>query len=1131
MSNPARRILDILEYWHKVEFFIPFDLKQVLDTPDEWTVKWLNAQDQQHRQNPSLWEMPVPEDRVLSGFKLFLGVFDMSAIAEFAQCLAPAERTDAFEDTERTELEGPSCFASIRLDAHGQPMFDRVSVSTAPWALGQGKQHGLSLLNADAFSSARQRLAQTLDNFRSARIQQRGDDVDENSPVPLSVEEVLELHQIFVEWTGYAPPADKPVALVQVLTRAAPKKRGEPGVGNSDAARSASDTDTSALPEDTDDDDSEGVDEDVPTIDILNSFYIEDIESCMAAIARGDTPATLDSYLTPLETSRRVDLYTDAGCRAIVTALHPNKFNVGHWLEDDSRQMSLMQQFAINSALESLRDGGIFSVNGPPGTGKTTLLREVVCENVVKRARRLAALTHARDAFTNTRIKVGFRSDSTSIRELRPEFTGFEMVVASSNNAAVENISNDLPKRKQLGEAWTDARYLQPVAHKIASQKDDGSFAKLESGDVPWGLISCALGRGENRRRFTQRFYQGDSSSVADANRDRPQHIRDWYGEYAGINFVEAKHAFMVADAALQVAIGERASYADLHAELLEITKEGFLERAQAGVDSAEIGVYRAKRAKEGLDSERDARNSRLAELSEEERLIDRTEPGFLARLFRTAAARRHAAEVASNAHAQRQILTELAQLKEEARVAADHLLRADMQLDEARAELEEKSAAWAHKQATLNVFRERFPAIALPDSLNALETDDVQKQGMWQDRDFARLRSSLFAAALTLHEAWIAEVARKGGPGFGGNLFAINRLLSGSLPDDPSHVPLIWQSLFMIVPVVSTTFASFSRQFQHMGAGSIGWLFIDEAGQAVPQAAVGALWRAQRALIVGDPLQIEPVFTVPIGLINALASQSPSTEGGDYSPARTSVQRLADDANQYGTSVPVDGDEPLWIGSPLRVHRRCVDPMFSIANLIAYQDKMVFGLNSREPGCDDLNLGKSAWINVGGKTSFRQVVPRQVEVVIELIKKLFARDGVLPSLYVISPFKAIKNELSRQFLAVDWVGLFGRRPPTKKALRDWCKSRIGTVHTFQGKEEKVVIFVLGTDDDSKRAANWAASKPNLLNVALTRAQQRFYVVGDAALWGGLSNFEDALAQLEIITADAWLARCDVAVV
>ena len=56
--------------------------------------------------------------------------------------------------------------------------------------------------------------------------------------------------------------------------------------------------------------------------------------------------------------------------------------------------------------------------------------------------------------------------------------------------------------------------------------------------------------------------------------------------------------------------------------------------------------------------------------------------------------------------------------------------------------------------------------------------------------------------------------------------------------------------------------------------------------------------------------------------------------------------------------------------------------------------------------------------------------------------------------------------------------------------------------------------MVLGCDRRTTGAAQWAASKPNLLNVALTRAQHRFFIIGDEDLWAGLPNFCDASKEL-----------------
>ena len=109
---------------------------------------------------------------------------------------------------------------------------------------------------------------------------------------------------------------------------------------------------------------------------------------------------------------------------------------------------------------------GLMGVNGPPGTGKTTMLRDILASNVVERAHRLSASENPFDAFTErTHEWTGEGRMRRRARELRPEVAGLEKVVASANNADEENISEEIPHRSATKDGrHVDADYFACLA-------------------------------------------------------------------------------------------------------------------------------------------------------------------------------------------------------------------------------------------------------------------------------------------------------------------------------------------------------------------------------------------------------------------------------------------------------------------------------------------------------------------------------------------------------------------------------------------------------------------------------------------------------------------------------------------
>lgn len=377
-----------------------------------------------------------------------------------------------------------------------------------------------------------------------------------------------------------------------------------------------------------------------------------------------------------------------------------------------------------------------------------------------------------------------------------------------------------------------------------------------------------------------------------------------------------------------------------------------------------------------------------------------------------------------------------------------------------------------------------------LPDS-SFLELGLSTIHGMmpYTSEKMNRLRSNIFLLSLELHEWAIRVNARQ----FNSNLSSFIDMLTGrhSKFIDEQTAAVLWNSFFFCVPVVSVTLASFQRQFQKLGKGSLGWLLLDEAGQATPASACGAIWRSERSIIIGDTLQIPPVVTIPEALERMLRAHY-RVEDDCWSPVHGSVQFLADRVTVTGAYVRQGDGEKTWTGIPLRAHRRCNEPMFSLSNDIAYEGQMVKVMENRR---SEVSIGASGWFDVlAGDQGEGHVVLEELVVLRELLMEMAGYEG---RIFVISPFRRVADVCREKFYMPG-------------------KVECGTIHSFQGKEAEIVFLILGTRVGSVGARNWAAQRPNMLNVAVTRAKERLYVIGSRSAWRRHRYFDVLAARLPL---------------
>ena len=547
------------------------------------------------------------------------------------------------------------------------------------------------------------------------------------------------------------------------------------------------------------------------------------------------------------------------------------------------------------------------------------------------------------------------------------------MLVASSNNRAVENVSAEVPALSAIAADAMKLRYFKTLSDALHSNQT-------------WGLIAAVMGNAERRGRFRKTFWWDEdvgfntylaaaAGSVGEIEtkdpetgamvRRQPRIVTD---EQPPSTHDIAVHRWLAA----RKDFTEATDKARVWQKWLESIR-AFVLRAPALAEAeaeAQRAVATTTKAVADYRSwlndairERDAKEQ--SHLGAHGQLAEHLalRPGFFARLFSTAKAQKWKGE-------NRRLVRQRDAAGEALETARRHAAGREAEMQNAT--VAASSAKQLHDSA-VEVLRDvtakladaktKFGVPFADDAFYGSEHKVKQKTTPWFPAQAQRIRDEVFVSAIALHRAFIDAAAKP----IRHNLGAfINTLAAAPFPTAAKEelLPDLWSSLFLVVPLISTTFASVNRMLGRLPCESLGWLFVDEAGQASPQAAVGALMRAQKVLIVGDPAQVEPVVMLPETLTSAICLRF-GVDPDIYSAPSASVQTLADLASTYKSEFPTRLGSRT-VGAPLLVHRRCVEPMFSTSNSVAYAGLMVPATPARSSPIRDV-LGPSRWVNIRG--------------------------------------------------------------------------------------------------------------------------------------------------------------------
>lgn len=257
--------------------------------------------------------------------------------------------------------------------------------------------------------------------------------------------------------------------------------------------------------------------------------------------------------------------------------------------------------------------------------------------------------------------------------------------------------------------------------------------------------------------------------------------------------------------------------------------------------------------------------------------------------------------------------------------------------------------------------------------------------------------------------------------------------------------------------------------------------LVIDEASQCDIASALPLIYRAKKVVIIGDPLQLKHITSVK--------QYEEDYVINEYSLGALQLKYTSQSLFDFATGI---ANKSKFESVFLDEHFRCHPDIISYSKLHFYQEKL--GQELKIMTANDQFIIQPAglkWENtIGAVSDNTNINSNEVQKSILLAQEL-AQQYPEASIGITTPFKD------------QYKAIFNALPHHLKE-----RIKVDTVHKFQGDEKDIMIFSLVVSPNCKPSlCNFInLYAPYLLNVAITRARNRLYIVGDQRFCLGLKT-------------------------